>query len=192
MPDLNQPTVLVLNKHWIPINTQSPVQAIGQLSTDASTALDIDGDSMIPIKWEDWIKLPIRPQDLSIHTVSLEIRIPTVIVLSSYAKIPRARRRFSTDGIWHRDGGVCQYTGRKLKPGEGNRDHIIPRSRGGATSWENCVLADKRINALKGDRLPEEAGLKLIRKPTAPPELPVNLGIRNRFGIPDWEKFIGA
>ena len=76
--------------------------------------------------------------------------------------------KLSAKGIWERDGGHCQYTGKKLAPHEGNIDHMVPRSRGGLTSWENCVLADKRINSLKGNRLPEEVGFQLKKNRRRP------------------------
>lgn len=187
---LHQPTVLVLNRAWQAINTRSVQEAVLQLAADAATALDIDGDSMVPVKWEDWIKLPIRPQDQVIRTPKLSIRVPTVVVLCNYSKVPKKRPRFSPVGIFHRDAGVCQYTGRKLAKNESNIDHVVPRSRGGSSSWENCVLADKSINFKKADRTPSEAGMKLLRKPLAPREVPVTLFIRNTSGVKDWELFL--
>lgn len=92
--------------------------------------------------------------------------------------------------VWERDGGTCQYSGRKLAPHEGNIDHVIPRSRGGKTGWENCVLAHREINTRKANKLPEEAGLRLRRQPTAPRELPVTLLIRNAHRVQDWEHFL--
>ena len=85
---------------------------------------------------------------------------------------------------------MCQYSGRMLKPNEGNIDHIVPRSRGGKTNWENCVLADKRINSRKGNRLPEEIGLRLVRAPIAPREVPTTALIRNLHEVSDWKIFI--
>lgn len=145
---------------------------------------------MVPVKWEQWISLPIRPQDQIIHTPKLSIRVPTVIVLANFTKVPKKRPRFSPQGIFHRDAGYCQYTGRKLAKSEANIDHVVPRSRGGSSSWENCVLADKGINFKKADRTPSEAGLKLLRKPSAPREVPVTLFIRNTAGVKDWELFL--
>jgi 5-methylcytosine-specific restriction endonuclease McrA len=87
---------------------------------------------------------------------------------------------------------VCQYTGRKLRPSEGNIDHIVPRSRGGKTTWENCVLADKKVNSKKGNRLPEEIGLRLIRSPKAPKEVPTTALIRNPNRVQDWDVFLGT
>lgn len=188
---LHKQSVLVLNRNWQAISTTSPAFAFGQMCTDAATGLDIQGrDAMIPVRWEEWIQLPIRPHDQSIGTPSARIRVPTVIVLSRFDKVPMKRPRFGLRGIWERDQGCCQYTGRKLAPGEGNIDHVVPRSRGGETTWENCVLSDKRINSRKADLTPREAGLKLLRPPSEPRPVPVTVLLRNHEGIPDWDPFL--
>ena len=190
---LEKPTVLVLNRHWQAIAARSPVDAFGQLMTGAACGLDIDGQSMNPVRtWAEWLRLPVRGHDGFVRTVRGLIRVPTVVVLTRYGQVPRKRPTFSARAIWERDGRRCQYTGRALKPGEGNIDHVVPRSRGGDTSWENCVLACKQVNSRKANRLPAEAGLKLVRAPKAPRELPVTLLLRNSHGIADWELFLGA
>jgi 5-methylcytosine-specific restriction endonuclease McrA len=187
---LHKPTVLVLNRSWQPIHTKTVAEAICMLATDVATALDIDGQNMQAVKWTDWMKLPVRETDCAVHTSKMAIRVPTVIVLCNYAKVPKKRPKLSSKTIWERDNGICQYTGRKLSPEEANIDHVLPRSKGGATSWENCVLADKKVNSRKADRLPQEAGLKLSRAPQAPKELPVSLFIRNKHGVQDWNHFL--
>ena len=95
---LHQPTVLVLNRNWQPINTRSVMEAILQLAADAATALDIDGENITPVKWDDWIHLPIRPHDKSIRTPNMQVRVPEVIVCTSFAKVPKKRPRFSQKG----------------------------------------------------------------------------------------------
>lgn len=189
---LNKATVLVLNRNWQAINVRTPADAFCQMITDVATGLDMDASAMVPVKWTEWLKLPIRERDSAIATPRGLVRVPTVIVLGRYDKVPKRRPNLSARSIWARDGGICQYTGRKLSPGEGNIDHVLPRSRGGATSWENCVLSHREVNGRKGNRLPEEAGLRLLRKPTAPRELPSTLLIRNLFGIEDWKLFLGS
>jgi 5-methylcytosine-specific restriction endonuclease McrA len=189
---LHKATVLVLNKSWQAIDTKTPAQAYCMMAGDSATALDISDDgTMTPTRWADWILLPVRERDNAIGTARGPVRVPTVIVLARFAKVPKRRPRFSARNIWQRDGGRCQYTGRQLKPSEGNIDHIVPRSRGGATSWENCVLAHREINSRKADRTPEEAGLRLVRAPAVPKELPIHLFISNAHSVPDWNLFIG-
>jgi 5-methylcytosine-specific restriction endonuclease McrA len=190
---LNKMTVLVLNRNWQAIHVKTPAQAFCMMATDAATALDIhDSGAMCPAKWADWLSLPIREEDNAVRTVHGAVRVPTVIVLANYARVPKRRPKFSAKNIWRRDGAVCQYTGRKLAPHEGNIDHVVPRSRGGKTAWENCVLAHREINSRKADRLPEEAGLRLRRKPSAPRELPATVLIRNAHRVRDWELFLKA
>ncbi len=188
---LHQKVVLVLNRNWQAINTRTPAEAFCQMASDVATALDIRGtDWMVPTKWDEWRKLSVRDGDASIGTASGPIRIPTVIVVSNFAKVPMKRPKFNSRNLWERDGGRCQYTGRLLRPGEGNIDHVLPRSRGGSTCWENCVLAATEVNSRKADRTPEEAGLTLRRKPYAPREMPVTALLKNTHDIEDWEPFL--
>lgn len=188
---LNKNIVLVLNRNWQAINTTTPADVFGQMATDAATGLDVHGQEwMVPVKWPEWLELPVREEDLSIGTARGQIRVPTVVVLSRFDRVPLMRPKFSLRGLWQRDGGMCQYTGRKLAPGEGNIDHVLPQSRGGETTWENCVLSDRDVNQRKADRTPGEAGLSLRSDPSRPPEMPATWFIRNAHEIPDWEVFL--
>ena len=188
---LNKSTVLVLNRNWQAIHVKTPAEAFCMMATDAATALDICDGNFVPTKWKDWLVLPVRECDCGVNTSRGQIRVPTVIVAANYTKVPMRRPRFGARGIWERDGGVCQYTGRKLSPKEGNIDHVVPRSRGGRTSWDNCVLAHREVNSRKADRLPHEAGLRLRKSPVVPRALPVTVLIRNHHGVRDWEHFLG-
>lgn len=188
---LHKTTVLVLNRNWQAIHARTPADAFCAMASGAATGLDVQGDeSILPVRWDEWLKLPVRAEDLAVQTARGPVRVPTVIVAANYAKVPVRRPRLGARGIWERDGGVCQYTGRRLAPHEGNIDHIVPRSRGGATSWENCVLSHRDVNSKKGARLPQEAGLRLLRKPQPPKVLPATAFIRNPHGVRDWQKFL--
>lgn len=189
---MNQSVVLVLNRHWQAVNTAIPAEAFASMMTDVATGLDVRGpDWMVPVKWSDWIALPVREEDFSVGTVDGLIRVPTVMVLSNFDRVPLKRPSFSLRGLWLRDGGKCQYTGRDLKMGEGNIDHVIPQSRGGETSWENCVLSDRVVNNRKAARTPKEAGLRLLRRPFRPATVPVTQLLENQYQIPEWEVFLG-
>jgi len=188
---LNKATVLVLNRNWQAINVRTPQEAFCMMATHVATGLEIQGEDQIrPVRWDEWITLPVRPQDEAVRTVRGPIRIPTVIVAVNFARVPKKRPKFSARSIRERDGNRCQYTGASLKPEDGSIDHVVPRSRGGANSWDNCVWASKRINALKGNRLPEEVGLRLRSVPRAPKELPVSALVRNAHDIGDWRLFL--
>ena len=188
---LNNTIVLVLNRNWPAINIPTPADAFCQMATNVATALEIEGENHIrPVTWDEWITLPIRDCDNAVHTVRGAIRVPTVIVAVNFAKVPQKRPKLNARNIRERDGNRCQYTGRVLRPDEGSLDHVVPRSRGGRDAWENLVWSCKQVNARKGNRLPHEAGLKLLTVPRAPRELPVTALIRNNRGIADWNLFV--
>jgi 5-methylcytosine-specific restriction endonuclease McrA len=187
---LNKNIVLVLNRNWQAINTRTPADAFCQMATSVATALDIDGDNIRPVAWDESLTLRIREQDEAVQTVRGLVRVPTVIVALNFAKVPRKRPKLCVKAIRERDGNRCQYTGKILRPDEGSMDQVLPRSRGGADSWENLVWAAKEVNARKGNRLPHEAGLRLLAVPRVPRELPVTALIRNSPQIADWDLFV--
>jgi len=188
---LNKATVLVLNRNWQAINVRTPQEAFCQMATSVATALEIEGEDQIrPVPWDEWVRLPIRPQDQAALTVRGPIRLPTVIVLANFAKVPKKRPKLCPRTIRERDGNRCQYTGKLLRPDEGSIDHVVPRSRGGRDAWENCVWSSKQVNTQKGNRLPHEAGLKLLKLPRAIPEMPATAFIRNAHSVEDWKLFL--
>ena len=188
---LDQNVVLVLNRNWQAVNTTTPAHAFCQMSSGNAMGLDIEGDSrMIPVAWEEWIQLPARDTDWTVGVVKGQLRVPRVILATRYNKVPMCHPKFSYQAIRDRDEGRCQYTGRKLARGEGNIDHVVPRSKGGKTTWNNCVLSCKKVNNRKGDRTPNEAGLRLMKSPDAPKVLPMTLFLRNVHDIPEWEPFL--
>jgi len=100
------------------------------MATGVATALEIDGeDHMRPVTWEEWVTLPIREQDQAVHTVRGPIRMPTVIVLANFARVPKKRPKLCAKTIRDRDGNRCQYTGRLLEAEEGSIDHVVPVAR---------------------------------------------------------------
>lgn len=191
MSDVLQNQVVVLNKAWQAIDQKTVEAAISQMASDAATALEISGeDNIRPVSWAEWITLPIRDGDLAIHTSKRAIRVPTVIVAMNFGGFPVRRPKMNLREVARRDGGVCQYTNQKLRPSDMSLDHVVPKSRGGsAKSWNNVVLAHKKVNNKKGNQLNSEAGLRLIRAPFTPkPSTPVD---RIRPTHPDHFLFVG-
>ena len=188
---LNKTIVLVLNRNWQAINIRTPQEAFCMMATNVATALEIEGESYIrPVTWDEWLTLPVREQDYAVRTAHRAIRVPAVIVAVNYARVPKKRPKLCAKPIRERDGNRCQYTGKLLQPDEGSLDNVLPRSRGGKDEWGNLVWSDKAVNAKKGNRMPHEAGLKLLAVPRAPKELPVTVLIRNQQGIADWKLFV--
>ena len=183
--------VLVLNKNWQAINVNTPADALASMYTGSAIGLDVKGvDNMIPLKWNEWINLPVNDNDLFVKTINGKIKIPKIIILCNYNKVPKKRPKFTMNGVWSRDNGICQYTGKKLKPNEGNIDHIIPKSRGGKSDWNNCVLSHREVNAFKADKTPEEIGLKLNKTPKNPVSMPISYYIKNTHQIKEWDIFL--
>jgi 5-methylcytosine-specific restriction endonuclease McrA len=188
---LNKTIVLVLNRNWQAIHVRTPQEALCMMATNVATGLEIEGqDHIRPVTWEEWITLPIRPQDNAVQTVRGQIPVPTVMVAVNFAKVQKNRPKLCPKTIRERDGNRCQYTGKVLKPEERSFDHVVPPSRGGKDALENLVWSSKDVNAKNGNRLPHEAGLKLLSVPRAPKELPASSLIRNAHEIADWELFV--
>lgn len=116
-----------------------------------------------------------------IRSVSFTIKLPSVVRLLRLVKRPKSPVKFSRQNIYARDKYRCQYCGQKFSSEELTYDHVIPRSRGGKTEWENIVTCCVDCNRRKGGRTPSEAGMKLIKKPEKPtwiPALRITIGFR--------------
>jgi len=100
-----------------------------------------------------------------VHAASFAMAVPSVIRLLEYRRIPRQTRALSRKNILLRDRNTCQFCVRVFSASELTLDHVVPRSRGGRSSWENLVACCYQCNNRKGDRTPEEAGIKLARRP---------------------------
>jgi hypothetical protein len=188
---LHQTTVLVLNRYWLPVDAITPAEAFCHLATGSARALRIEGpEVMEPLDWEAWRSQSVEGVQPTVGTPRGRVLLPTVIVLDRYARVPMIRLSFGLAGLWERDRGRCQYTGRLLHRSEATIDHVIPRSRGGANGWLNCVLSDRKVNHRKGNRTPEEAGLRLLSIPRAPRAIPASARIRNPYQIEDWSYFL--
>ena len=156
--------VLVLNRVYQPVHITSVRRAFALLYQGAARAID---EEFRLFDFDSWSALAAASHD-SVGTIGRRIRVPRVIVLLAYEHLPKARVRFSRFNIYARDESTCQYCGRKYRRSELNLDHVVPRSRGGSTTWENVVCSCIACNLRKGGRTPEQAGMKLRKKPVRP------------------------
>jgi len=157
--------VMVLNKHWHPIRIVSVERAIKTAVRERAAILD--EDTFNPCTWDEWCLLE-DVEKTGIRTTSGYIRLPLVIILNTYDKVPAHKVRPSRKNVWVRDKGTCQYSGRKLSLKDATVDHVIPSSKGGGNDWCNLALCDPVINRKKGNKTNAQAGLTLKRKPVAP------------------------
>jgi 5-methylcytosine-specific restriction endonuclease McrA len=139
-------------------------------------------------EWQDFSERELHPE--SICTVSFRIRIPRVILLVVFDRLPKKEVKFTRHNIFERDKNTCQYCGRAFDRKDLNLDHVIPRDRGGPTTWENIVCSCIGCNTQKANRTPQEAGMRLIRKPKRPkwrPFVQINLGLHYHDS---WKHFL--
>ncbi len=162
--------VLVLNRLWQAINVCSVRRAFTLLCAGHAQVVDADADrNFFTHDFESWRDLSERePDDEMVHTISFKIRVPRVIVLLLFDRMPKKEVKFTRANIFERDKSTCQYCGNVFERRDLNLDHVIPRDRGGLTSWENVVCSCIPCNTRKGNRLPHQVGMRLIKKPERP------------------------
>ena len=178
---LNQ-HVLVLNRLWQAVNICTARRAITLLFEGHAQAVLSAGDGSFQTygfrEWQDFSRQ--EPHSESIRTVSFRLRLPRVILLLVFDRLPKKEVKFTRHNIFERDKNTCQYCGRVFDRKDLNLDHVIPRDRGGPTTWENIVCSCIECNTQKANCTPQEAGIRLIRKPRRPkwwPFVQVNIGL---------------
>jgi len=114
----------------------------------------------------------IEEYDREVRSVSFAIKMPSVVRLLRFIRAPKQKVRFSRHNIYARDKFSCQYCGKSSPSEELTYDHVVPKARGGLTEWTNIVTSCISCNKKKGGRTPEEAGMKLLRKPEIPQWVP--------------------
>lgn len=181
--------VLELNKCWQPINVVDVRRALSMMMAGLARAIEPEDYTLHD--FNSWADLRALEGEPVIHTVSLALRLPEVIVLNKYDRMPRKKVIFSRRNVHRRDRNACQYCG--LHPGteELTIDHVMPKSRGGHSSWINCVSACVPCNAKKSNRTPLGAGMRLIRQPIEP-KWTQSMTLA-RFKVKSsWEKFVSS
>ena len=167
--------VLVLNKSFLPVQITTVRRAFCLLYAGIAKAVNSQYETF---DFDSWRQLRVEVNDDAIGLVDRMIKVPRVILLIAYDRVPKRRVRFSRHNIFARDKNTCQYCGKRFATSDLNLDHVVPRSKGGITSWENVVCSCHRCNRLKGGLTPVQAGMRLIsppRKPSWTPPLNVSL-----------------
>lgn len=177
--------VLVLNRYYQPVHVTSVKRAFSLLYQGVAKAIDAQYRLY---EFDDWAALSAT-QDC-ITTINRTIRVPRVLVLSAYDHLPRGRVRFSRLNIYARDNDTCQYCGKSLPRSELNLDHVLPRSQGGKTTWENVVCSCVPCNLKKGGRTPEQADMRLLKKPVRPRWTPLFRGATRKVTYREWLPFL--
>ena len=181
-----QRPALVLNRNWQPVNVATVARALVLLWNESACVVDPAGYQLYT--WADWSRLAPRDDEPVIRTIRQRLRVPEVIALTAYDRLPTAAVTFSRRNIFKRDHFTCQYCAVQPGPEELTIDHVLPRSQGGTSTWENCVLSCVDCNKRKADRTPEQAGIRLRKQPVRPTWKPLYAAHRER--IESWSKFV--
>ena len=163
--------VLVLNASYEPINVCAARRALVLVLKGVAMMEEANGQHL--------------------HAARIAINVPSVIRLLEYRRIPHQTRALSRKNILLRDRNTCQYCGKILAAGELTLDHVVPRSRGGSSTWENLVACCHNCNRRKGNMLPQEANMRLTREPRAF-NLHTSRHIMRLMGRSDskWQKYL--
>jgi len=188
--------VLVLNKMYVAVRVISARRAFGLLSRDTAEIIDVNEGQYINYDFASWLDMAelqrrFEPERHDwVRTVRFEIAVPRVIRLLSYDRLPEQQVKLNRRNLFARDRNRCQYCGHFFPSSELSIDHVMPRSQGGPDTWENLVCACVRCNARKGGRTPDQARMKLIRRPVKPkrnPLIAIKLGHQK---YASWKAFL--
>jgi 5-methylcytosine-specific restriction endonuclease McrA len=192
-------SVLVLNKLFMAIHIISVRRAFCLLAKDLAEVVSLEDGQYTTYDFQTWRELSEyrakyfrQEEDDWVRTVSTEIQVPRVIRLMDYDRLPKQTVKFNRRNIFARDNNQCQYCGKKFPTSELSLDHVIPRSQGGTSTWENIVCACVNCNVKKGGRTPREASMALIKKPEKPKRSPLlNQKLTNRK-YQSWKSFLDS
>ena len=188
--------VLVLNRHYMAIRIIGARRAFSLLFRNLAEVVSCEQGSFYNYDFEGWCELSQLKHHFEhehhdwIATVNLNIAVPRIIRLLGYDRLPRQEVKLNRRNLFARDENSCQYCGKHFMTRELSIDHVIPKSQGGDSSWENLVCSCVRCNAKKGGRTPKQANMKLIRKPIKPkrnPMIHLHLG-SHRYN--SWKQFL--
>jgi len=189
-------SVLVLNKHYMAIRIVGARRAFSLLFRDLAEVVSLEQGQYASYNFQSWCEVSrfrrrFQPDGYDwVSTVNLYVAVPRIIRLLFYDRLPPTDVKFNRRNIFARDKNRCQYCGKRYATTELSLDHVIPRTMGGKSVWENVVCACTDCNVKKGGRMPQQAGLALVRKPIKPrhnPLIHVHLG-QERYR--SWQQFL--
>jgi 5-methylcytosine-specific restriction endonuclease McrA len=182
-------SVLVLNRSYLPVHVTSVRRAFSLLYQGIARAVDEEYQTF---DFDAWSQLAVARDAECVGVVGGRVRVPRVIVLTAFDRLPRRHVRFSRINIMTRDRFQCQYCAQRPVRSELNLDHVVPRALGGRTTWENVVTSCVDCNRRKGGRTPVQAGLVLIRRPQRPRWTPLAHLMLSSVRYEEWRPFLNV
>jgi len=188
--------VLVLNKHYMAIRIVGARRAFSLLFRQLAEVVSFEEGRYSNYDFQSWCEVSQFRRQFEpdghdwVSTVNFYIAVPRIIRLLFYDRLPQNDVKFNRRNIFARDKNRCQYCGKRYPTNELSLDHVIPRSMGGKSVWENIVCACTDCNVKKGGRTPKEARMTLVQKPAKPrhnPLVHIHLG-QSRYR--SWQQFL--
>lgn len=167
-------SVLVLNRYYLAVHVIGARRAICLLVRELAEVIHWEEGQFSNYDFPSWQAASElradskQPDEDWVRSVNFELQVPRVVRLLTYEKTPRQAVRFNRRNIFARDDHQCMYCGQRFPTSQLSLDHVIPRSRGGQTDWENVVSSCITCNVRKGGRTPQEARMSLVRTPSRP------------------------
>lgn len=180
-------TVLVLNRSFLPVHITTVRRAFCLLYRGTAQAVN---ERYETFDFDSWTELPPDELEEVIGVVKGFVPVPRVILLTAFDRMPRRQVRFNRSNVFARDRNTCQYCGRRWARSQLNLDHVVPRSHGGRSTWENVVCSCIECNRKKGGRTPDQAGMGLIRRPARPRWISLAGVLGGRDGHPQWRPYL--
>lgn len=197
--EILETNVLVLNRFFMAVRVVDVRRAFTLLYRECAEVIDMESDAAFQsYDFESWCELSEftamdkQPGEEYLQTTRFELRIPRILRLTRFEKMPMQTVRFNRKNLFARDDQTCQYCGRHAPLSQLSMDHVIPRSHGGSTSWENIVCCCLKCNGRKGGRTPKQARMKLLRTPARPRVNPLMVQNVDDPRYASWKTFLPA
>jgi 5-methylcytosine-specific restriction endonuclease McrA len=191
MPGYLNDNVLILNRNYGAVNIASARRVFALLWQGHCKVLLPDWQTLEYQQWRE-ASYGYDGEDV-VGCVGYKLRVPSVIVLTLFDRLPHKEVRFTRHNLFERDRDTCQYCGHRFKRSELNLDHVTPREHGGQSVWTNLVTSCIPCNSHKANRTPEQAGMRLIRQPKRPNWRPSTAHIAfEKIQKPDWEPHLNV
>lgn len=182
-------SVLVLNRSYLPIHVTSVRRAFTLLYQGIARAVN---ENYQTFDFNSWRALAVARDCDVVGTATGPVPIPRVILLVAFDRVPKRHVRFSRINIYARDQFTCQYCGMRHPKSDLNLDHVVPRSLGGRSTWENVVCSCLECNRRKGGRTPAQAGLMLRKTPARPRWTPLANLVWSSVRYNEWRPFLNV